>query len=174
MPTADTHPTQQRAPSTSTTSDPEARPRHSARAACCPCSYDDTTRKRSRAAGPGRGNRCVPETVLEQAESVLKKPKVCEQELRQVLGRLTSEHRVLQEWWRKLEHERDRAYELLTEKYEIGDEVEAVRRANRRALAIELVGEGYSMSGSRRTFDRHRALAIGAIKQIAGQDHLKQ
>ena len=55
------------------------------------------------------------------------------------------------------------------------EEQEAVRQKSRRAVVTELVGEGYCMTGSQRTFARHKALALGAIKQIAGAgDSMKQ
>ena len=36
-------------------------------------------------------------------------------------------------------------------------------------MVAELVGESYCMTGSQRTYERHKALALGAIKSIAGE-----
>jgi hypothetical protein len=109
-------------------------------------------------------------SALSEAECVLKKSKPSYEELHASLSRLTDEHRLLQQWYSKVQSDRDRAYDLLVQKYELGEteEEEAVRKANRRAVVTELVGEGYCMSGSKRTFHRAKALALGAIKSIAG------
>ena len=139
-------------------------------------SYDDTTREHSKPAGPGRGHKREPDSAdsaFHQAEVVLKKAKPSYAEVYSTLKKLTSEHRLLQNWYSQVLCERDRAYSLLVRKYELdGDpEREAVRKADRRAMVAELVGEGYSMSESQRTFERHRALALGAIKSIAGAEN---
>ena len=49
-------------------------------------------------------------------------------------------------------------------------ESEEERRTRRRAVITELVGEGYDLSGSQRTYRRHRALILAQIKQLAGRD----
>ena len=72
--------------------------------------YDDTVRTASHPAGPGRSHKRKPETVLGQAEDVLKKPKANAEELRAVLVKLCSEHRLLQQWYQKVQCERDRVH----------------------------------------------------------------
>ena len=55
----------------------------------------------TRIAGPGRGRkgeRVTSEGAVDEAERVLKKPKPSEQEWRRALGRLTQEHKLLQQW----------------------------------------------------------------------------
>ena len=55
----------------------------------------------TRIAGPGRGHkgeRASSEGAVEEAQRVLKKPKVSEHEWRHALGRLTQEHKLLQQW----------------------------------------------------------------------------
>jgi hypothetical protein len=58
----------------------------------------------------------------------------------------------------------------LKDEYSLGadDKADAVHREDRRKMVAELVGEGYCMTGSQRTYERHKALALGAIKSIAG------
>ena len=138
--------------------------------------YDDTVRTASHPAGPGRGHKRKPETVLGQAEDVLKKPKANAEELRAVLVKLCSEHRLLQQWYQKMRCERDRAFSLLADEYSLGadEKRDAVKREDRRKMVTELVGEGYCMTGSKRTYERHKALALGAVKQIAGGDAVKE
>ena len=58
-------------------------------------------------AGPGRGHkgeRVTSEDPLTEAEQVhvLKKPKVSDKEWRHALGRLTDEHKLLQQWCGKV------------------------------------------------------------------------
>lgn len=135
--------------------------------------YDGTTRRASRPAGPGRGiKRSMDVSAVDEAEHVLKQPKASEAELRVALGRLTQEHRVLQHWYSQVVSERDQAYAMLADEYQLGQDPEADRQ--RRAMVTELVGEGYDMAGSCRTFHRHKAMALLALKQIAGQDVVKQ
>ena len=135
--------------------------------------YDDTTRQASRPAGPGRGiKRSMDVSAVGEAEHVLKQPKASEAELRVALGRLTQEHRVLQRWYSQVVSERDQAHAMLADEYQLGQDPEADRQ--RRAMVTELVGEGYDMGGSCRTFHRHKAMALLALKQIAGQDVVKQ
>ena len=139
--------------------------------------YDDIVRNTaSHPAGPGRGHKRKPETVLGQAEDVLKKPKANAEELRAVLVKLCSEHRLLQQWYQKMRCERDRAFSLLADEYSLGadEKGDAVKREDRRMMVTELVGEGYCMTGSKRTYERHKALALGAVKQIAGGDAVKE
>jgi hypothetical protein len=69
--------------------------------------YDDTMRLPSRPAGPGRGHKRRPETALGQAEAMIKKPKASAEELRTALGKLCQEHRVLQQWYQRVQCERD-------------------------------------------------------------------
>ena len=69
-----------------------------------PINYDDTARRATRIAGPGRGHtekRCGEDAVGE-AERVLKKPKASEEEMRHAFGRLTDEHKLLQRWCDKV------------------------------------------------------------------------
>jgi hypothetical protein len=124
-------------------------PKPSLRVGCC-SAYDDTVRVASKPAGPGRGKQFQkrPLSGFDQAEWVLKKAKPSYEELHTTLCKLTDEHRLLQQWYSKVQSERDRAYGLLVRKYDLGatEEEEAVREANRRAVVTELVGEGYSMS----------------------------
>ena len=51
------------------------------------------------------------------------------------------------------------------------EESEAEHTARRRAVITDLVGEGYDLSGSQRTFSRHKALIIGAVKRLAGANN---
>ena len=138
------------------------------RGGCCP-HYDDTVREsQSKPAGPGRGHKRVSEPVsaFDEAQALLKKPKPTYELLFKSPGKLTDEYRVLQNWYQKVVRERDRAYSLLVKKYAHDDdnEQEAARKINRRAVVTELVGDGYCMTGSQRTFARDKALALGAIK----------
>jgi hypothetical protein len=104
--------------------------------------YDDTVRVHSKPAGPGRGHKREPESAFHHAEAVLKKAKPSYEEVYGTLKKLTSEYRLLQNWYSQVLCERDRAYSLLVRKYELdGDpEREAVRQADRRAMVTELVG----------------------------------
>ena len=83
--------------------------------------------------------------MLAQAEDVLKKPKADAEELCGVLVKLCSEHRMLQQWYQKMQRERDRAFSLLADDYSLGagDEMDAVKREDRRNMVTELVDEGY-------------------------------
>jgi hypothetical protein len=132
--------------------------------------YDDTVRQASRPAGPGRGHTGKREgTALEEAEAVLKKPKPTVGELQGSIRNLVGAHKSLQKKYLTALSDRDRAYVLLKDDYSLGgDEKDEVRRADRRAVITELIGEGYDNS-SERTFERHKALVLGAIKQIAGR-----
>jgi hypothetical protein len=59
----------------------------------------------TRIAGPGSGHKGVRvsgEGAVEETERVLKKPKPSEQEWRHALGRLTTEHKLLQQWCDKV------------------------------------------------------------------------
>ena len=69
--------------------------------------------------------------------------------------------------------ERDRAYALLKDECSLGadDKADAVHREDRRRMVAELVGEGYCLTGSKRTYERHKTLALGAIKSIAGAEN---
>ena len=100
------------------------------------------------------------------AERAFKKPKATVAELRQALKGLLGDHRLLQQWYKKVVSERDQAYVLLQDKYQVGQDPDEDTR--RRAVTAELIGEGYDMTGSQRTFRRHKALALGSIKRIAG------
>ena len=104
--------------------------------------------------------------AVANAERAIKKPKATASELRQALKGLLGEHRLLQRWYQKVVSERDQAYVLLQDKYQAGQDPDEDTR--RRAVAIELIGEGYDMTGSQRTFRRHKAMALGGIKRIAG------
>ena len=100
------------------------------------------------------------------AERAIKKPKATVSELRQAPKGLLGEHRLLQQWYKKVVSERDQAYVLLQDKYQVGQDHDEDTR--KRAVAAELIGKGYDMTGSQRTFGRHKALALGSIKHIAG------
>jgi hypothetical protein len=64
--------------------------------------------------------------------------------------------------------QRNEAFSLLQDEYMCSDEAELVEaRANRRSAIKDLVGDGYNMDTTGRTFRRHKALAIAQIKQIA-------
>jgi hypothetical protein len=135
--------------------------------------YDDTVRQASRPAGPGRGHVGKREgAALEEAEGVLKKSRPTLPEAIAALSHLTAEHRLLKQWYQKVQGERDQAYALLRDEFMQGaDEKTDVQfRKDRRALVMEMVGDGYDFSGSQRTFQRHKALAIGYIQQLAGKD----
>lgn len=78
--------------------------------------------------------------------------------------------------------ERNEAFALIRDDYaryvgssEIdpdADESTASKRTqDRRRMVKELVGEGYNFSNSERTFQRHKALALAQLKQIAGPDN---
>ena len=146
-------------------------------------SYDDTVRNASCPAGPGRGHkRQVPadEGALKTAQNVLKKPKPTNEELRAALNKLTEQHKLLQHWYGKAVSERNQAFALLREDYSSTsilnkdktiEENEEERTAQRRAMVTELMGEGYDLSGSQRTFHRHKALVMAQIKHLAGRDN---
>jgi hypothetical protein len=137
-------------------------------------SMDDTARRQSRIAGPGRGHK-RPVTQLDAlslAQNSLKRSKASECELRTALGKLTHEHSLLLKWHEQVVSERDRAYAMLRDEYQLGQDEEADRQ--RRAVVMDLVGEGYDMSGSCRTFQRHKAMALAAVTSIAGPDTVKQ
>ena len=56
-----------------------------------------------RSTGSGhKGVRVSGEGAVEEAERVLKKPKPSEQEWQHALGRLTTEHKLLQQWCDKV------------------------------------------------------------------------
>ena len=97
--------------------------------------------------------------AVTNAERAIKKPKAIVLELRQALKVLPGEHRLLQQWNKKVVSERDQAYVLLQGKYQVGQDLDEDTR--RRAVAAELIGEGYDMTGSRRTFRWRNALALG-------------
>ena len=82
------------------------------------------------------------------AERAIKKPKATVSELRQALKGLLGEHRLLQQWYKKVVSERDQAYVLLQDKYQVGQDLDV--DTQRRAVAAELIGEGYDMTGSAR------------------------
>ena len=64
--------------------------------------------------------------------------------------------------------QRNEVFSLLQDEYTCSDEAELVEaRASRRSAIKDLVGDGYSMDTTGRTFRRHKALAIVQIKQIA-------
>jgi hypothetical protein len=77
------------------------------------------------------------------AERAFKKPKATVAELRQALKGLLGEHRLLQQWYKKVVSERDQAYVLLQDKYQVGQDPDEDTR--RRAVTAELIGEGYDM-----------------------------
>ena len=133
--------------------------------------YGDTARTASKPAGPGRGHTGKrPATPLDQADAVLKKPRASAKELRDALALLSEEHRLLQRWYGKVKVDRDRAYALLRDDYLLGadEKADCECKQNWRAIVTELVGKGYDFSGSGITFRRHKALALGCIKQLAG------
>jgi len=139
-----------------------------------PLKYDDTKRNASRPAGPGRGHTGKRNsTALEEAEGVLKKSRPTLREAVAALGHLTEEHRLLKQWYQKVQGERDRAFALLRADYLLGanEKTDAEFRKDRRALVMDMVGEGYDFSGSHRTFKRHKALAVAYIQQLAGKDN---
>ena len=116
----------------------------------------------------GRTHKHVDDAVTD-AERAIKKTKATVSELRQALKGLLGEHRLLQRWYQKVVSERDQAYVLLRDKYQVGQEPDEDTR--RRAVVTELIGEGYDMTGSQRTFQRHKAMALGSIKRIAGDSY---
>ena len=143
--------------------------------------YDETNRRATRECGPGRGHTGKrPADALHQADVVLKKPRASAEELRHALVHLTEEHRLLQRWYGKAISERNKACALLRDEYATtcdscckgkAAESEEQRKTRRRAVITELVGEGYDLSGSQRTFQRHKALIIAQLKQLAGRDN---
>ena len=106
----------------------------------------------------GRTHKHVDDAVTD-AERAIKKTKATVSELRQALKGLLGEHRLLQRWYQKVVSERDQAYVLLRDKYQVGQEPDEDTR--RRAVVTELIGEGYDMTGSQRTFQRHKAIIYG-------------
>jgi hypothetical protein len=135
--------------------------------------YDDTSRNASRQAGPGRGHTGKrASTAVAEAEGVLKKPRPTLPEALSALGHVTDELKLVKQWYDKVVGERDQAYALLREDYLRGgdEQADAERRRDRRALVMEMVGDGYDFSGSQRTFQRHKALAVACIQKLAGKD----
>lgn len=112
----------------------------------------------------GRGNTTQGSDAFSDAECLLKKPKHSRAELLQTLKQLMSEHKALRSRYNKLATERDQAYALLQDKYQIGQDPDEDTR--RRATVTDLIGEGY---GSQRSFERHKAMALGCVKRIAGE-----
>ena len=108
----------------------------------------------------GRTHKHVDDAVTD-AERAIKKTKATVSELRQALKGLLGEHRLLQRWYQKVVSERDQAYVLLRDKYQVGQEPDEDTRTRRRAVVTELIGEGYDMTGSQRTFQRHKAIIYG-------------
>ena len=113
---------------------------------------------------------------------MLKKPKPTNDELLGALSKLTEQHQLLQRWYGKVIYDRNRAFALLRDEYtntttsccgkgKTIEESEAQYTARRRAVITELVGQGYDLSGSQRTFSRHKALIIGAVKRLAGTNN---
>lgn len=136
--------------------------------------YDDTARRASCPAGPGRGHTGKRSaSALDEADAVLKKPRATAEELRGALVKLSDEHRLLNNWFHQVKAERERAYSLLRDEYLLASDEKADEKCkqDRRALITEMVGEGYDFSGSQRTFQRHKALAIGYIKRLSGKDN---
>jgi len=77
--------------------------------------YDDSARVASKPAGPGRGHTGKrPADALEQAVTALKKPRASAEELRDALGKLTEQYKLLQRWYTKAATERNQAYALLS------------------------------------------------------------
>ena len=70
--------------------------------------------------------------------------------------------------------ERNRAYSLLHNEAAgcVDEESAATHRQDCRSLLHEMIGEGYDFDHSRRTFHRHKALALAQIKKIAGADNI--
>ena len=111
----------------------------------------------------GRGLIKRDGDALSEAERLVKKPKATSHELKQVLRRMIHDHEALRSRYNKLASERDRAYALLQDKYQTGqDDQEDGQRAE---VIADMLGTGYN---SQRTFDRHKALALGYVKNLAG------
>ena len=111
----------------------------------------------------GRGLIKRDGDALSEAERLVKKPKATSHELKQVLRRIIHDHEALRSRYNKLASERDRAYALLQDKYQTGqDDQEDGQRAE---VIADMLGTGYN---SQRTFDRHKALALGYVKNLAG------
>ena len=91
------------------------------------------------------------------------KPKATSHELRQVLRRMIHDHEPLRSCYNKLASERDCAYALLQDKYQTGqDELEDGKMAE---VIADMLGTGYN---SQRTFDHHKVLALGCVKNLTG------
>ena len=109
----------------------------------------------------GRGLIKRDGDALSEAERLVKKPKATSHELKQVLRRMIHDHEALRSRYNKLASERDRAYALLQDKYQTGqDDQEDGQRAE---VIADMLGTGYN---SQRTFDRHKALALGYVKNL--------
>jgi hypothetical protein len=75
--------------------------------------------------------------------------------------------------------ERNEAFSLLRDEYvglthidaDCSQSTASQRIQDRRSMVKHLVGEGYDFSSSQRTFNRHKALALAQLKQIAGPDN---
>ena len=64
---------------------------------------------------------------------------------------------------------------MLKDEYLCIDDAESrLCRADRRSLAIEMLGQQYDTSGYKSTYRRHKALAIAQIKLIAGHDNFSR
>ena len=104
----------------------------------------------------GRGLVKRDGDALNEAERRVKKLKATSHELKQVLRRMIHDHEALRSRYNKLASERDRAYALLQDKYQTGqDDQDDEQRAE---VIADMLGTGYN---SQRTFDRHTALALG-------------
>jgi hypothetical protein len=80
--------------------------------------YDDTARRGTREAGPGRGNKRLSDgEALATAQAILKKPKPTNEELRDALCKLTEQHQLLQRWYGKAVSDMNQAFALLREEY---------------------------------------------------------
>jgi hypothetical protein len=83
----------------------------------------------------------------------------------QIIKQMIREHEALRSRYDKLATVHNRACALLQEKYQMGQDAEEDMR--RRGAVTDLIGEGYDITG--RTFRRHRALAMGYVKRLAGE-----
>lgn len=113
----------------------------------------------------GRGHVKRDGDAFSDAERILKKPKQSRQELVQIIKQMIREHEALRSRYDKLATVHNRACALLQEKYQMGQDAEEDMR--RRGAVTDLIGEGYDIAG--RTFRRHRALAMGYVKRLAGE-----
>lgn len=105
---------------------------------------------------------------------MLKKPRASFEEVRGALGKLAQQHELLQRWYGRVLSERNQAFALRRDEYPSSsdpNQQSEERQANRRAVVTDLVGEGYDLSGSLRTMQRHKALVLTQIKQLAGHDN---